>query len=103
MTIRHFLIAALVAVPTGRHQSTPEALATLFLQRFATGTPAAFDSVDPDPESRKVMHDAVKQGMTRRPGFGRVVWRDGDRAVLLLTGTVQAKSGSDETNLVRHF
>ncbi|HEV7706458.1 MAG TPA: hypothetical protein VGO46_19330 [Gemmatimonadaceae bacterium] len=82
---------------------TPDSLATLFLQRFAADSPAAFDSIDPDSESRTVMHSAVKRKMAREAGLGRVVWRDSEHAVLLLTGTVKADNGGDEANLVRHF
>ena len=82
---------------------TPDSLAALFLHRFADDSPAAFDSVDPDSESRTVMHAAVKKKLERITGLRRVVWRDSERAVLLLTGTVRADNGGDETNLVRHF
>jgi hypothetical protein len=82
---------------------TPDSLAALFLQRFVADSPAAFDSVDPDSESRTVMHAAVRKKLAREAGLRRVVWRDSERAVLLLTGTVKADNGGDETNLVRHF
>ena len=82
---------------------TPDSLSALFLHRFADDSPAAFDSVDPDSESRTVMHAAVKKKLARVTGLRRVVWRDSERAVLLLTGTVKADNGGDETNLVRHF
>jgi hypothetical protein len=82
---------------------TPDSLAALFLHRFVANSPAAFDSVDPDSESRTVMHGAVRKKVAREAGLGRVVWRDSREAVLLLTGTVKADNGGDETNLVRHF
>ncbi|MGH7647749.1 MAG: M1 family aminopeptidase [Gemmatimonadaceae bacterium] len=82
---------------------TPDSLASLFLKRFAGASPAAFDSIDPDTVGRAVMHTAVQRKMPHGGSIGRVVWRDAQRAVLLLTGTVKAGSGSDETNLVRHF
>jgi hypothetical protein len=82
---------------------TPDSLATLFLQRFVADSPAAFDSIDPDSESRTVMHSAVRKKMAREAGLERVLWRDSERAVLLLTGTVKADNGGDETNIVRHF
>lgn len=82
---------------------TPDSLAALFLQRFAADSPAAFDSIDPDSESRTVMHSAVRKKMAREAGLKRVLWRNSGRAVLLLTGTVKADNGGDETNIVRHF
>ncbi|MGH7620703.1 MAG: M1 family aminopeptidase, partial [Gemmatimonadaceae bacterium] len=82
---------------------TPDSLAALFLHSFATATPDEFDQIDPDPDSRTVMHDAVKRKRDRAGSLGRVVWHDGHRAVLLLTGTVKADNGGDVTNLVRHF
>lgn len=82
---------------------TPDSLAASFLSRFAGSSPAAFDSIDPDSVSRAVMHAAVQRKLPHEGNIGRVVWRGDQRAVLLLTGTVKAGSGSDETNLVRHF
>ena len=82
---------------------TPDSLASLFVHRFAADSPAAFDSVDPDSESRTVMHGAIKRTLAREAGLDRVVWRNSNRAVLLLTGTVKADNGGDETNLVRHL
>jgi peptidase M1-like protein len=82
---------------------TPDSLGSLFVHRFAADSPAAFDSVDPDSESRTVMHGAVKRKLAREPGLSRVVWRNSNRAILLLTGTVKADNGGDETNLVRHL
>lgn len=82
---------------------TPDSLSALFLHRFAADSPAAFDSVDPDSESRVVMHGAAKKKMVREAGLGRVVWRDSKQAILLLTARVKADNGGDETNLVRHL
>lgn len=82
---------------------TPDALAALFLHRFVADSPVAFDSVDPDSESRAVVRSAIRRKLAREAGLGRVVWRDSERAVLLLTGTVKADNGGDETNLVRHL
>ena len=82
---------------------TPDSLAVAFLSRFAGASTAAFDSIDPDSVGRAVMHTAVQRKLPHEGSVGRVVWRDDQRAVLLLTGTVKAGSGSDETNLVRHF
>ena len=83
--------------------STPDSLASLFVHRFTGDSPAAFDSIDPDSESRVVMHSAIKRKLAREAGLSRVLWRDSKRAILLLTGTVKADNGGDETNLVRHF
>ncbi|HEU5481418.1 MAG TPA: hypothetical protein VFU90_16340, partial [Candidatus Tumulicola sp.] len=82
---------------------TPDSLGALFLSRFATGSPAAFDSIDPDSLSRAVVHSAAQRKLTREARTMRVVRRDAQRAVLLLTGIVKAGNGGDETNLVRHF
>ncbi|HSU95575.1 MAG TPA: hypothetical protein VLI40_00005, partial [Gemmatimonadaceae bacterium] len=89
--------------------STPDSLAQLVLDRFATGTPAAFDSIYPDPFGRMVVASASGGKTTREAGLHRVLYADGNRAVLLLTGTVQSGTGtglgagSDETNRVRRF
>jgi len=82
---------------------TPDSLGALFLNGFVGGSLAAFDSVDPDSLSRAVTHAAVQRKMTREANTRRVVWQNAQRAVLLLTGTVKAGNGGDETNLVRHF
>ncbi|HKT08659.1 MAG TPA: M1 family aminopeptidase [Gemmatimonadaceae bacterium] len=82
---------------------TPDSLGALFLNAFAGGSLAAFDSVDPDSLSRAVMHAAIQRKMAREPNTRRVVWQSRELAVLLLTGTVKAGNGGDEANLVRHF
>ena len=82
---------------------TPDSLAALFLNAFVGNSLAAFDSVDPDSVSRAVMHAAVQRKMAREANTRRVIWRNDQRAVLLLTGTVKAGNGGDEANLVRHF
>src|SRR5690349_8512912 len=82
---------------------TPDSLAALFLNGFIGNSLAAFDSVDPDSLSRAVMHTAVQRKMAREANTRRIVWQNGRRAVLLLTGTVKAGNGGDEANLVRHF
>lgn len=89
--------------PLGTGAPSPDSLAALFLREFATGTPAAFDSIDPDSAGRAVMHLAAQRKLPREGNIGRVVWQQGARAVLLLTGTVKAGNGGDETALVRHF
>lgn len=91
------------ASPDTARAPTPDSLAARFLHDFATATPDEFDRIDPDADSRTVMHDAVKRKHARTGNIGRVVWRDEHHAVLLLTGTVKADNGGDETNIVRHF
>ena len=94
-------VAPVVAGSVGA--PTPDSLGTLFLSRFATGSPAAFDSIDPDSLGRAVVHSAAQRKLPREASTMRVVRRDARRAVLLLTGIVKAGNGGDETNLVRHF
>ena len=122
MTVRSLALAlvAVVSAPVAGAQSTgalgaptPDSLARLVMARFASGTPEAFDSVNPDPLGRDVVRSAVQQRHLRRADLQRVVWQGQDRAVLLLTGTVyparerprplDAAAGSDETNRVRRF
>jgi hypothetical protein len=87
---------------------TPEALASLFMARFSSGTPAEFAAVDPDSAGRVFMREA--RG-TRQTELARVVWRSADHAILLLGGVVRtganvpvgASAGSNETNGARHF
>jgi hypothetical protein len=88
---------------------TPDSLARLVLGRFATASAQAFDSVYPDPVGRTVVQRATEGHNTREAGLGRVLATDGDRAVLLITGTVHEgtghglSTGGDETNAVRRF
>lgn len=82
---------------------TPAALGALVLQRFATGTPEAFDSVYPDRFGREVVRRAVQQKATRRGDMSRAVWRDAHRAVILLGGTVVSESSEDDANRTRAF
>lgn len=88
---------------------TPAALAALVMERFASGTPESFDSVYADPLGRAVIESAVRNASKRAAGTTRVLEASGDRAVLLLTGTVLSgtgsgmETGSDETNSVRRF
>jgi hypothetical protein len=87
---------------------TPEALATLFMQRFSSGTPEEFAAVNPDSAGRVFMREA--RG-TRHTELAEVIWRSGDHAVLLLGGVARAGAtaprnaavGSNETNGARHF
>jgi Peptidase family M1 domain len=83
--------------------STPEALAQLVLQRFATGSQEEFNAVDPDPASRGVIARAIREKAVRKPNLGKVVFSDANRAVLLLTGTVVNANSADETVQSRHF
>lgn len=88
---------------------TPDSLAQFVMGRFVAGTAETFDSVYEDPLGRAVLEAAVRRKQTRAIGLTRVLWAGRYRAVLLLTGTVQAgkgtglKTGSDETNGVRRF
>ena len=89
--------------------STPDSLARLVLNRFATSSAEAFDSVYPDPVGRMVVGRAVAGHLSREPGLGRVLAVHGDQAVLLITGTIHEgkghglSTGGDETNAVRRF
>jgi len=88
---------------------TPAALGKLVMQRFASATAPAFDSVYPDPLGRAVVESAIQHKDTRSIGLIRVLESTPSRAVLLLTGTVHSgkgsgiETGSDETNEVRRF
>jgi len=88
---------------------TPDALARLVMDRFASGSRESFDSVYADPLGRAVLEAAVRNDAKRSIGMARVIKASGDRAVLLLTGTVKSgnatgmETGSDETNIVRRF
>ncbi|HWZ57507.1 MAG TPA: hypothetical protein VNW46_00925, partial [Gemmatimonadaceae bacterium] len=89
---------------------TPDSLARLVVHRFATATPQAFDSVDPDPLGRAVVETAVDRHFVRAPGLARVLVAGPDRAVLLLTAIVREpgtasglEAGGDQTNRVRRF
>ncbi len=83
--------------------ASPEQLAKLVLQRFAAGSAAEFNGVDPDASGQDVVAAAIHRKATRVGNLGQVVWRDPNRAVLLLTGTVADKSSSAETIRSRHF
>ena len=94
------------ATPPGA--SSPEALATLVMQKFSSGTPQEFAAIYPDSAGRVFMRDA--RG-TRTTEIAEVVWKTRHRAVLLLGGVVKATprgargatAGSNETNGARHF
>ena len=89
--------------------ATPGALGKLVMQRFASASGPAFDSVYPDPLGRAVVESAIQHKQTRSVGLIRLLESTPSRAVLLLTGTVQSgegsgiQTGSDETNEVRRF
>jgi len=89
------LAAVAVAIGTAHAQApTPDSLARLVVARFATGTPAAFDSVYGDPLGRRVMHAAVERKSAREAGPVRVLGRSGSAAILLLTPMVVASGGT---------
>jgi hypothetical protein len=89
--------------------ATPDALGRVVMQRFASASAPAFDSVYPDPLGRAVVESAIQHKETRSIGLIRVLESTASRAVLLLTGTVHSgegsgiETGSDETNEVRRF
>ncbi|MGB9146510.1 MAG: M1 family aminopeptidase [Acidobacteriaceae bacterium] len=89
------------AVPASA--KTPQQLADLVLQRFATGSAAEFEAVDPDPLSQAVVAAAIQRKAKRDGNLGRVVWSSPDRAILLLTGTVENPDSAVETIRSRHF
>lgn len=78
---------------------SPEALAAAVMQTFASGTPEAFAAIFPDSAGRVFMRSPAP----KRADLARVVWRDADRAVLLLAGTTAAGGGTNQTNNARHF
>jgi hypothetical protein len=94
------------AAPSGA--SSPEALATLVMQTFSSGTPEQFAAIYPDSAGRVFMREA--RG-TRQTELAKVIWRGPRRAVLLLGGVVRGNAnagrtatvGSNETNGARHF
>lgn len=79
------------------------ALADLVMERFARGSPAAFDSVYPFVEGRSYVADAARRKVDRHPGLARVVQADSTRAVLLLSGYVAAEGPGSETVRTRAF
>ncbi len=103
------LFTLLGAAGAGAQAPTPDSLAHLVLARFVSGTPDAFDSLDPDPVGRTVVRTAAERHLTREAGLARVLSATPGRAVLLLTGTVREgkahglSAGGDETNQVRRF
>ena len=97
-------IALTLASPLHGQARSPQALASEVLERFARGTPAAFDSVYPDAGGRALVRRAAERGWTRRPDVARVVWSGPGRAVVLLGGVVLVPSNAgDQTNASRSF
>jgi Peptidase family M1 domain len=88
---------------TDTQPKTPQGLAILVIQKFASGSAEEFNSVDPDPGGQRVVQRAIKQRAVRRGDLSRVIWQGPDRAVLLLAGTVEASSSGEETTGSRDF
>lgn len=103
--MRRFLpLFALALATEASAQTGPQALAERVLDRFARGTPVAFDSVYPDAGGRALVRRAAERGWTRRPDVARVVWSGAGRAVVLLAGVVLLPSNAgDQTNASRSF
>jgi hypothetical protein len=78
---------------------TPEALATLVMEKFANGTPAEFNALFPDSAGRVFK----RSNAPKRADLARVVAREPSRAVLLLSGTTAAGGGTNQTNNARNF
>jgi hypothetical protein len=106
--IRLALLAACLTVGDLRAQappsppvgaSSPEALATLVMRTFASGTPEAFAAIFPDSIGRVFMRSRAP----KQADIARVVRRGSDRAVLLLAGTTTTGGGASQTNNARHF
>jgi hypothetical protein len=89
--------------PGATGAGTPDSLVALVLERFATGTPAAFDSVFPEEDGRALVRRAAERKWPRRADGGRVVRVEPGRAVVLLGGWVEVGSSGDETYLGRSF
>ena len=88
---------------TQTQSTTPQELAALVLEKFASGTPGEFRALVPDPAAQAVVQRAVRQKAERKANLGRVIWQGADRAVLLLTGTVVASNSGEETTSSREF
>jgi hypothetical protein len=104
------VLAAFVLAARAGAQGSPEALATLVMQKFSSGTPQEFAAVYPDSAGRVFMREA--RG-SRQTELAQVIWKSPHRAVLLLGGVTRSASangkpktssaGSNETNGARHF
>jgi hypothetical protein len=82
---------------------TPEALANLVLQRFASGSTEEFSAVVRDPSADEVVARAIKEKSERRANLGLVISREPTRAILLLTGTVVSIYSGEESTGTREF
>lgn len=92
------------AQATAQNQpKTPHELGVLVLNEFASGSIEEFSQVVPDSASQVVVQRAIKEKAERKGNLDIVIWQSGDRAVLLLTGTVEAKNSGDETTGSREF
>lgn len=80
-----------------------DALAALVLGRFASGDPAAFDSVHPDPDARQLVRWAAEAKWPLHEAGGGVVWSAGDSAVVWLAGYAESGHSGYETSLGRMF
>src|SRR3954469_17211849 len=94
VSVSCLLVATRVAAqapPSVTTASSPEALATLVMQKFSSGTPQEFAAVYPDSAGRVFMREA--RG-TRQTELAQVIWKSPRRAVLLLGGVVRAANAS---------
>jgi Peptidase family M1 domain len=87
------------SIPPTSERTTPEALASAVMRAFESGDADAFAALYPDSAGRAFMRSRAP----KRADLARVVWRDGDRAVLLLAGTTTTGNGAARTNNARHF
>ena len=104
------LILALALVAPGLEAQTaahgvqtadPGRLAAVVMQRFVSGTPDQFAAVFPDSSVQVMVQTAARQHAKRVAGATRVLWRSGDRAVLLLAGTIGPADTTDAVARVR--
>lgn len=96
-------IAAQTQPPPQPVAHSPQQLADLVLQCFAACSTAQFAAVDPDPLGQAVLAAAIQRKATRKANVGNVVWSSPDRAILLLTATVENPDSAVETIRSRHF
>src|SRR5271167_1052548 len=68
--------SVLVASAAAGQAPTPDSLGRLVVGRFADATPAAFDSVDPDPLGRALIRSAIDRHLVRGRGLTRVLAAD---------------------------
>jgi hypothetical protein len=87
---------ALLAAADSISSRTPEELVERVQAGFAAGSLAEFRAVYPFEEDPEPVSSALKNKRARKPGLGRVLRADGERAVLLLSGVaLSANSGDD--------